>query len=110
MSLLHIAIFWGIATNTELTSGSKITSYIFNSAVLITILFFTYVSIFKRSDLISTNLGKIICVFIALFYLQRGLVETYLRGINPVNLGLSILIAGLYIIPLFPPRRKQMES
>ena len=38
------------------------------------------------------------------FYLQRGLVEVFVRGVDPVTLGLLCLVAALYFVAPFTPR------
>lgn len=107
MVILHIAIFWGISSNSLLAPAAKITAHIFNAAVLTTVIFLAYVSLFRIKDLINSSIGNIICIFAAVFYLQRGFVELYLRGINFFNLSLSIGIAILYIIPILPSKKKE---
>lgn len=108
ITLLHVGIFFGISRSAELSANAKVTSYIFNAAVTAVVLFFAYVSFFHRRDLIETRLGRVVGFFVAAFYLQRGLVEVFLRGISPLNLGLSVAIAALYVIAVWPgPRAAQ---
>lgn len=108
ITLLHVGIFFGISRSAELSANAKLTSYIFNAAVTAVVLFFAYVSFFHRRDLIETPLGRVVGFFVAAFYLQRGLVEVFLRGINPLNLGLSLAIAALYVVAVWPsPRAAQ---
>ena len=102
--ILHIGIFFGIASSAELGANTKVTSHIFNAAVTITVLFFAYVSLFRREDLLNTGFGRMVCWFIAVFYLQRGLVEAFLRGIDPVNIVLCLAIAALYILAALPSK------
>jgi hypothetical protein len=52
-----------------------------------------------------TPFGRAVSLFIAVFYLQRGLVALYLRGFDPVTLALSLGIASLYIVAALPDRR-----
>jgi hypothetical protein len=101
---LHIGIFYGIAVHSGLPANAQVTVHIFNAAVTVTVIFFAYVSLVRRNELIGTNLGRIVMWFIAVFYLQRGFVELFLRGFNPVNLGLSIIIAALYAVAAIPPK------
>ena len=104
--ILHIGIFVGNASSAELAANAKVTSHIFNAAVTTTVIFFAYVSLFRRTELLNTTLGRIVCGFIAVFYIQRGLVETFLREIQPLNLVLSLVIASIYIIALLPSKRQ----
>lgn len=110
ITILHITIFWGISSNSTLLPAVKITSHIFNAAVLTSVIFLAYVSLFRIKDLINTRIGNIICIFAAVFYLQRGFVELYLRGVNFSSLALSIIIAMLYIIPILPSKKKEPEE
>jgi hypothetical protein len=102
---LHIGMFFGISSSSDMPTNFKISAHIFNAAVTVTVLFFAYVSLLRRKDLISTKLGHIICIFTALFYLQRGLVELFLRGFDAVTLGLCIVITAIYIIAILPPKK-----
>jgi hypothetical protein len=102
---LHIGIFFGIASSTDLSATSKVSVHIFNAAVLATVMFFAYVSLFRRKEIIDTTLGKTVAVFIVIFYIQRALVEVFLRGVDWFILGLALAIAALYIIPILPSPR-----
>ncbi len=46
-----------------------------HAAVLTAVLFFAYVSFFRRRELIETVFGRAVGWFIAVFYVQRGLTE-----------------------------------
>jgi len=102
--VLHIFIFFGIASSTELGTDTKVSSHIFNAAVTVTVMFFAYISLLRKQDLLNTGFGRIVCWFIAIFYLQRGFVEALLRGFDIVNLGLCLVIAALYIIAVLPSK------
>jgi hypothetical protein len=102
--LLHIGIFFGIASSATMPANDKISAYIFNAAVTVTVIFFGYVSLFRRKDLLNTKLGLIICLFISIFYLQRGVVELFLRGFEIFNLGLCIAIAAIYLVAILPSK------
>ncbi len=103
--LLHVGIFYGIESTSELGASAKVTAHIFNAAVTTAVLFFAYVSLFRKQELQETVLGRIVCVFIATFYIQRGLVEVFLRGLDPLNLSLAVAIALLYVIVALPSKR-----
>jgi hypothetical protein len=102
--ILHIGIFFGIASSGDLSASTKVTFHIFNAAVLTTVVYFAYISLFRRKEMIDTPFGRMTAAFIALFYFQRGLVDVFLRGIDPVVLGLAIIIPLLYIIPILPSK------
>ncbi|RPH33720.1 MAG: hypothetical protein EHM93_03540 [Bacteroidales bacterium] len=105
---LHISIFFSIPQNPDLNANAKESAYIFNACVTITVMFFAYVSFFKRQELINSNIGRIVAFFIALYYITRGLVEVILRGINPLSLSVLIAIAVLYMVVLIPSKKKQV--
>jgi hypothetical protein len=104
IAVLHVAIIWGIAADASLTDKVKDGAQIFNAAVLTTVLFFAYVSLFRRRDLLGTSLGRAVCVFIAVFYCQRAVVDAVLSGIEPIGLSLLLLVSALYVVAALPER------
>jgi hypothetical protein len=107
---LHVAMFFGMARATEIPGPLKPLLHIFNAAVLTTVIFFAYVSLFRRKELIETPLGHATCWFMALFYAQRGLTAAFLRGVQAVDLVPMVVIAALYVIPALPERRRRATS
>jgi hypothetical protein len=103
VAVLHVAIFRGIAVDAGLADKVKEGAQIFNAAVLTTVLFFAYVSLFRRRDLLGTSLGRAVCIFIAIFYCQRAVVEAILRGIEPIGFSLLLLVSALYIVAALRP-------
>ena len=101
---LHVAMFFGISSAPDIPDAMRPSLYIFNAAVLAMVIFFAYVSFFRRSELLQTGLGRATCLFIGGFYLQRGLVEVWVRGVDPVSFGLLCLIAALYLVAPLTPR------
>jgi hypothetical protein len=102
---LHVGIFYGIASNPVLPAAAKPTAHIFNAAVLTTAVFFAYVSLFRTRDLLNTGLGRIVCLYIGVFYLQGNLVEMIVRGLDPVRLGITCAVAALYFVAPFATRK-----
>jgi len=102
---LHVWMFFNISSARDLPDAIKPLLHIFNAAVLATVIFCAYVSLFRRRELIETGLSRAICMFIGIFYLQRGLVEAVVRGVAPASLGVLCLIAALYLIAPFASRR-----
>jgi len=101
---LHVSMFFGISRAPDLPGDIRPLLHIFNAAVLTVVIFCAYVSFFQRRELIQTGLGRATCLFIGVFYLQRGLVEVVVRGIHPASLAPLCLIAALYFIAPFAPR------
>lgn len=101
---MHVAMFYGIASSPDLALRVKETLYIFNAFCVVTVAFFAYVSLLRRRDLLGTALGQAVSVFIALVYVQRGLVEIIVRGFSdPLWLVLFCAIAALYAIAAWSP-------
>jgi len=101
VAIMHVGMFFGISKDPALPAATKPLLYIFNSAVLATVLFFTYASFFRRRELIQTGLGRATCLFIGAFYVQRGLVDAVVNAVNPVFLGLLCLVAAFYFLAPF---------
>jgi hypothetical protein len=101
---LHVTMFFSLARAKEIPVGLKPTLCIFNAAVLTTVLFFAYVSFFRRRELIETVFGRAVASFIAVFYVQRGLTEVLVNGVHPVSLGMMLAIAALYAVAAVPSR------
>ena len=104
--LLHIGMFFGIASAAELAAYAKQSLIIFNASVLTAAAFATYVSLFHRSELIGTGIGRVICWFIAIFYLQRGLVELFIRGFDITSLIMTGVMTGIYMAVVIPTRAR----
>lgn len=102
---LHLAMAFGIQGRTapeglapETWANLKQSMHVFNATVLTAVLCFAYVSTFNRAELLSTSLGRTVCAFIALLYLQRVAVDTILRGFDP---GFGLLLLGLVALYAF---------
>lgn len=100
---VHVFMFFGISKSPDMPGAIRPLLYIFNGAVLTVVLFFAYVSFFRRRELLQTALGRATCIFIGVFYLQRGLVEAVVSGVHPTSLSLFCLIAALYVLAPFTP-------
>lgn len=109
---LHVTMAFGIqgqpapsGLTPETWTGLKASMQVFNATVLTAVLCFAYVSLFKRAELLSTSLGRTVCAFIALLYLQRVVVAAVLRGFDP-GFGLLLLgLAAVYAFAALPARR-----
>jgi hypothetical protein len=109
IAALHSAMFYGIASS-DMPQAIKQTAYLFNGSVLTMVVFFAYVSLLRRGDLIGTPLGRWTCGFTAVLYLQRGVVELIVRGLDPVYLALFLALTALYgFVALAPDRAPAPE-
>ena len=62
-----------------------------------------YISLFYSSEMISTNLGKIITVSISIFWLLRFIEQLYFFGLKKLfSIILTILFFAGFIIYLIP--------
>ncbi len=104
IALLHISIIFGITRAPELAADAKITLHLLNAAVLTTVFYFAWVSFFQRAEMLGTKFGRGLAWFIAIFYLQRGIVELFIRGFNPAMFGLAVVIAAMYIVIALPAK------
>jgi len=109
IAALHVAMFFGIA-GSNMPPGVKQTAYLFNGCVLTMVLFFAYVSLLRRDDLLHTPLGRWTCVFIAALYLQRGVVEVIVRGLDLPYFALFCGLTALYSIAAFWPGRAPVSQ
>ncbi|ACB75151.1 hypothetical protein [Opitutus terrae] len=114
---LHIAMAVGIQGRPapaglapDVWANLKASMHVFNGTVLAAVLCFAYISIFKRAELLSTSLGRTLCAFISLLYLQRVGVASLLRGFD-VGFGLLLLgLAAVYAFAALPERKLSTAS
>ena len=101
---VHVAMIFGIQSS-DMPQAVKQTAHLFNGCVLTMVLFFAYVSLLRRTDLLTTSLGRWTCAFMSVLYLQRGVVEVIVRSLDPAYFALFIGLALLYAIAPLPPGR-----
>lgn len=114
---LHVAMIFGIRSRpapdgmaAAAWSSLQQSMHVFNGTVLAAVLCFAYVSIFKRAELLSTSLGRTVCAFIALLYVQRVVVPALLRGFEPGFGSLLLALAAVYAWAAIPPRRSAAQA
>ncbi len=107
---LHVAMFFGLRATSQVPQDLKPLLYIFNAAVTTLVIFLAYVSFFRRSELLSTPLGRGVCWFVAAFYAQRGLTRLVVRGFDPPDLAIMLAIAAIYAIVALPARSRSVAS
>jgi hypothetical protein len=104
VALLHTGIAYGLTRTDQLTVAARQSAQIFNATVLTTVAFLAYVSLAFRHEIASSRLGRALCLFAALLYVQRFVVATALRGIDGVDLVLCAGIATIYLLAAWPER------
>ncbi len=110
ITALHVTMFFGLRAATQVPENLKPLLYIFNAAVTTLVVFVAYVSLFRRSELLSTPLGRGLCWFVAVFYLQRGLTRLVVRGLDPPDLAIMLAIAAIYAVVALPARSQSAAS
>ena len=81
-----------------------------DATVATAVLFFAYVSLFKRRELMETPLGRVVCGCVALFYLEGAVTGAVERGFDPVDLVVFSAIAFLYLFVAAPRRPGKAKS
>ncbi len=101
----HAVAFFQPATPADLPERLGRSFSGFNAAATIVVVFFAYLSFFKQRELVETRLGRILCWFIALVYLQRVILDVLVPGFDEPRLigalGATVL---LYLTVAASPR------
>ncbi|RPH31782.1 MAG: hypothetical protein EHM93_12185 [Bacteroidales bacterium] len=103
--IFHIGIAYNIAISSVLTPEIKNSIQIFNAAVTFTLAFFAYVSLFKRDEMLNSKLGRFTSGFIAVFFVQRAIVDIALNGFNPFLISTLLIISIIYFYLAIPSKR-----
>jgi len=102
------------STLSTISAFDQAVVYTLNLAVAVTLLVFAFVSVFYRRDLLTTNLGKALCISIALFWLVRAAAQILYFGAAENGSWVGVLIFGavglLYLIPLFVIKPAQVVA
>jgi hypothetical protein len=101
--VFHVWLGRVIRVSPTLAPADRELMQIFNVAVLITVLFFAYVSLFHRVVMLSTRLGRAMLVFIAAYYVTRAGIALLVADPSLPILGLCLGVAALYVVPLCLP-------
>ena len=102
------------STLSTISAFDQAVVYTLNLAVAVNLLVFASVSVFYRHDLLTTNLGKALCISIALFWLVRAVAQILYFRIGVDGSWVGVLIFGaigfLYLIPLFVIKPAQVVA
>lgn len=108
--LFYIWMGRAIHLSDSLTPGNRGLMQIFNIGTILLIFFFAYISFFCQRDLVGTKLGKTTLVLIALLYFLRAVEEPiFFQFSLPVMIP-CLVVAGIYIAPLFLPDSDSKEE
>ena len=86
------------------------TVHILNIHVAFTLLIFSYLAIFQWRDLLTTRLGNVTAIAIALFWFLRAINEVIFYGLTapgtPLWSGLCLVFGLLHLIPVIREWKK----
>jgi hypothetical protein len=93
---LHVGLAVEIARMPGVSGHARGILHAVNVGLTICILFFAYVSLRHRQELLETRLGRAILLVIALVYLARAAEEVLLFSFDLSLFVASLLVGGLY--------------
>jgi hypothetical protein len=102
--LLHLAMVNGIGIAlAPVSADMRAIVHILNIHVAFTMLIFAYLAFFQWRDLLTTRLGHITAIAIALFWFLRGLNQVAFYGLTAPGtlmwVGLCLVFGLLHLIP-----------
>jgi hypothetical protein len=102
--LLHLAMVKGIGIAlAPVSTDMRVIVHILNMHVAFTMLIFAYLAFFQWRDLLSTRLGHITAIAIALFWFLRGINQVAFYGLTAPGtlmwVGLCLVFGLLHLIP-----------
>ncbi len=113
-ALFHVALSWQIHHLTGVEPGTKALTEMLGIFSLWTIAFFAVASLFCPTELLTTRLGRLVTLLIALTYLTRTAEEVLLAPhFSPFIFANSLLVGLIYAAALLPgaaPRRRAEGS
>ena len=106
--LIFHAMFWKLfkwkGELPKLTHINGAVMQVLNLCLMFCFLLFAYVSLLHTSELVTSNIGRALLMFIALFWLARAIEQpVFFSSRRPASIAITILFLvgfGLYIYPL----------
>ena len=103
--LLHLAMVQGIGIAlAPVSTDFQAIVHILNIHVAFTLLIFAYLAFFQWRDLLTTRLGHITAIAIALFWFLRGINQVAFYGLTAPGtlmwVGLCLVFGLLHLIPV----------
>ena len=81
---------------------------VLNIHLILVFVLFTYVSLFRAQELLTTTIGRVVGMAIGLFWVLRAINEVIFWNIleiqSQVLIVVCILIGALYLVPLYQLR------
>ncbi|HAE59238.1 MAG TPA: hypothetical protein DCG54_06955 [Anaerolineae bacterium] len=101
LMIFHIWLGWQIQLIPDLSPDYKALMQMLNVGVILILVFATYASLFCIRDLLTTGLGKLTMLVIALFYATRAGEEIILAPeFSAVIFGICLIVAVIYLLAL----------
>lgn len=102
--LFHLAMVKGIGIAlAPVSTDIQAIVHILNIHVAFTLLIFAYLALFQWHDLLTTRLGQITAIAIALFWFLRGINQVAFYGLTAPGtlmwVGLCLLFGLLHLMP-----------
>lgn len=80
--IIHILLIWGINSSPDLAVRLKASLQLFNSIVVVLLIYFVWVSFFRTRDLLTTELGEKLLLLMGGIYLMKIVKDVLLTGVN----------------------------
>jgi hypothetical protein len=102
--LVHLAMVKPLAEAlAPLSSDIQATASTWNIHVAFTLVIFAYLAFFQWRALLTTRLGQIVAIAIALFWFLRAINQGVFYGLNAAGLpliGICIVVGLLHLVPV----------
>ncbi|MFZ5434286.1 MAG: hypothetical protein ACOZB3_11010 [Calditrichota bacterium] len=106
LTIFHV-LFWKLfdwpAKLMYMTPDDRALMQVFNIHGVLTIGLFTYVSLFHRRELLTTGLGRVMCIAIAVYYYVRALNSLIFWDVTiPEEAVIFVICLGIGVIYTLP--------
>jgi hypothetical protein len=98
--LFHILLGWQLRLATDLPPGARSLLQALNLGGALLIFFLAYASLFQKSDMLSTGLGRATQALAILVYWSRAAEEFVLFSFTPVIFFPCLIMGGIYVVVL----------
>ena len=106
-ALFHVFLSWQIHQMSGVAPDVKALLEMFGIGGMLMIFFFAFASLLYPTDLLTTRLGRLVTILIAVVYLSRAAEETLLAvQLSPVIFWSCLLVGIIYVVALVAPSRQ----